>query len=139
MFQALKDTFLWGFCYEAKEAACMPRKPRRPCRYPGCNKLAEDGEQYCPEHKKLVDKQYDHFTRGYNGNKRYGSQWRKIRSRYVHKHPLCEECLKHGKCVPVEEVHHIIPISEGGTNDESNLMSLCRSCHEKIHDKHVVQ
>jgi hypothetical protein len=33
----------------------------------------------------------------------------------------------------VEEVHHIIPLSEGGTNDESNLMSLCRSCHEKIH------
>lgn len=113
----------------------MPRKPKRPCRYPGCRELCEDGEQYCPTHKKLMEKHYDNFTRGYNGHKRYGSQWRKIRTRYVHKQPLCEECLKHGRFVPVEEVHHIVPISEGGTNDESNLMSLCRSCHEKIHEK----
>ena len=37
--------------------------------------------------------------------------------------------------VTVEEVHHIVHISEGGTHDESNLMSLCRSCHERIHKK----
>lgn len=24
-------------------------------------------------------------------------------------------------------------ISQGGTNEESNLMSLCKSCHNKIH------
>lgn len=113
----------------------MPKKPKRPCRYPGCSSLAEDGEQYCPAHKKRMQQHYDHFTRGYNGHKRYGSQWRKIRTRYVKKHPLCEECLKHRRYVPVEEVHHIKPISEGGTNDEGNLMSLCRSCHEKIHKK----
>ena len=33
----------------------------------------------------------------------------------------------------VEEVHHILPLSRGGTNDEDNLMSLCKSCHSKIH------
>ena len=52
---------------------------------------------------------------------------------YVHKHPLCEMCLKQGRYVAVEEDHYIIPLAEGGSNDESNLMSLCRSCHEKIH------
>ena len=26
-----------------------------------------------------------------------------------------------------------VSLAEGGSNDESNLMSLCRSCHEKIH------
>ena len=41
--------------------------------------------------------------------------------------------MKNGRYVAVEEVHHIIPLAEGGTHDESNLMSLCRSCHEKIH------
>ncbi|MGO5312976.1 HNH endonuclease [Bilifractor sp. LCP21S3_A7] len=35
--------------------------------------------------------------------------------------------MKRGRYMPVEEVHHIIPISEGGTNDESNLESLCVS------------
>ncbi|MDD5880399.1 HNH endonuclease [Stecheria intestinalis] len=32
-------------------------------------------------------------------------------------------------------MNHILPLSEGGTNDESNLESLCWSCHKKIHGK----
>lgn len=35
--------------------------------------------------------------------------------------------------VPAQEVHHKIPISQGGTHARDNLMSLCRSCHTKIH------
>ncbi len=111
----------------------MPYSPRRGCAYGSCSKLAVAGSRYCEEHKKLTDKQYDSFTRGYDNSKRYGSQWRKIRSRYVKKHPLCEKCFAMGKYVHVDEVHHIIPLAEGGTNDESNLMSLCKSCHSKIH------
>ena len=34
-----------------------------------------------------------------------------------------------------KEVHHILPLSRGGTNNEDNLMSLCKSCHSKIHAK----
>lgn len=34
---------------------------------------------------------------------------------------------------PAEEVHHIIPLSQGGTHRNDNLMSLCQSCHTKIH------
>ena len=26
-----------------------------------------------------------------------------------------------------------VSLAEGGSDDESNLMSLCRSCHEKLH------
>jgi 5-methylcytosine-specific restriction endonuclease McrA len=33
-------------------------------------------------------------------------------------------------------VHHIIPISEGGTNDLDNLITLCHICHRKIDSKH---
>lgn len=32
-------------------------------------------------------------------------------------------------------VHHIIPVSQGGTNDESNLMLVCKECHHRIHKK----
>ena len=39
----------------------MPMKPKRPCSYPGCPKLV-DG-QYCEEHKKHVDKQYNKYGR----------------------------------------------------------------------------
>lgn len=48
-------------------------------------------------------------------------------------HPLCEQCLAAGVAVPVEEVHHKIPLSEGGTHDRGNLISLCKSCHSRIH------
>lgn len=111
----------------------MPMKPKHPYRSPGCANLCENGEQYCEEHKRLAERHYEKFTRGYSAGKRYGRSWKRLRDRYAHKHPLCERCLKEGRYVTVEEVHHIVPFSEGGANDESNLMSLCRSCHEKIH------
>jgi hypothetical protein len=44
----------------------MPRKPERPCRYPGCPNLCEGGEQYCDEHKALMERHYEKFTRGYS-------------------------------------------------------------------------
>ena len=51
----------------------------------------------------------------------------------VTEHPLCEMCLKEGRLTPVQEVHHILPVSKGGTHARENLMSLCQSCHTKIH------
>ena len=40
----------------------------------------------------------------------------------------CEDCGN-----PKECVHHIIPLSEGGNNDLSNLKALCTPCHRKYH------
>lgn len=36
------------------------------------------------------------------------------------------------------EVHHIIFRSQGGTDDESNLITLCEDCHSGIHDGTIV-
>ena len=30
-------------------------------------------------------------------------------------------------------VHHIVPLARGGTNQLSNLRTLCEDCHKKIH------
>ena len=109
----------------------MPRSPKKPCRWPGCPRLTD--RQYCPEHEKAARQQYDRFERSPDINKTYGRAWKRIRDRYASKHPLCERCLEEGRLTPVEEVHHILPVSRGGTHSESNLMSLCRSCHNKIH------
>ena len=68
-----------------------------------------------------------------DSNKKYGRAWKRIRDRYAAAHPLCEMCLKEGRLTPVEEVHHIVPLSQGGTHRNDNLMSLCQSCHTKIH------
>ncbi|WOC31870.1 MULTISPECIES: HNH endonuclease [Caproicibacterium] len=109
----------------------MPRKPKRPCSYPGCPNLT-DG-QYCEEHRRLAAQQYNKYTRSPDSNRKYGRAWKRIRDRYAAAHPLCERCLKEGRLTPVEEVHHIVPVSQGGDHRESNLMSLCQSCHTKIH------
>jgi len=42
----------------------------------------------------------------------------------------CQKCkTKKGKL----HVHHIVFRSDGGTNTPSNLITLCKSCHDKIH------
>ncbi len=109
----------------------MPRKPKRPCRYPGCANLT-DGT-YCAEHEQFARQRYERFVRGYDTHERYGRTWRKVRDRYITAHPLCEKCAKAGRFVRAVLVHHILPLAEGGTNGDDNLMSLCVSCHEKIH------
>ena len=109
----------------------MPYKPKKPCAYPGCPNLTY--ETYCEEHKRMMAKDYNKYQRSADHARKYGRGWKRIRDRYVKKNPLCERCLLEGRYTPVEEVHHIIPINRGGTNDEDNLMSVCRSCHNKIH------
>lgn len=108
----------------------MPMKPKRPCSYPGCPALVAG--RYCEEHQRVVDRQYEKCDRDPATRKRYGRSWQRIRSRYIAEHPLCEECEKTGKLMPVQEVHHRLPLSKGGTHDASNLMSLCTECHSRI-------
>lgn len=109
----------------------MPRKPKQPCAYPGCPRLS-DG-RYCEEHRKLVAQNYERYSRAPDVHRKYGSRWKRIRDHYAAAHPFCERCFANGILTPVDEVHHIVPVSRGGTHDPANLMSLCRSCHNKIH------
>lgn len=111
----------------------MPFKPKRPCSYPMCPRLT-DG-RYCKEHEKIINKQYEKYQRDPMTSKRYGKSWRVIRKKYVASHPFCELCLKEQRFVPVEVVHHILPVREGGTHNINNLMSLCNSCHSRLHSK----
>ncbi len=96
----------------------------------GCPKLKDS--RFCEEHAKEEAKRYERYQRDPEVKKRYGRTWKRIRDRYFAAHPLCEQCEKHGRITPAEEVHHIKPLSQGGTNDYANLMALCTSCHSEI-------
>lgn len=109
----------------------MPTKPKHPCSWPGCPNLTD--KAYCPEHMKAANKRYEKYRRDPQTRTRYGKTWQVIRNRYKAKHPLCEMCLNESRATPMDHVHHILPLREGGTNDESNLMSLCKACHSKVH------
>ena len=114
----------------AKEAKTIPKTPRKPCKYPKCPNLT-DG-QFCETHAKQDAQEYEKYRRDPETRKRYGRDWKRIRDRYIATHPLCELCQQNGRLTTAQEVHHIIPLVKGGTHDESNLMSLCPSCHSGI-------
>ena len=105
----------------------MPRKPKRPCSWPGCPNLTEG--RFCEEHQKEENRRYEKYGRDPAVRRRYGRAWKRIRDKYASEHPLCEQCLKEGRYVKTEEIHHKLPLSQGGTHERSNLIALCRSCH----------
>lgn len=111
----------------------MPRRPKRPCSHPGCPNLT-DG-RFCEEHQKEENKRYERYDRDPAIKRRYGRAWKRIRDSYAASHPMCEECLKNGIYVPTEEIHHKLPLSQGGTHNRENLIALCKSCHARIHAK----
>ena len=51
----------------------------------------------------------------------------------------CEDCsqpapfLRKSDSTPYLEVHHIIPLSQGGEDTLSNVIALCPNCHRKVH------
>ena len=109
----------------------MPYRPKRPCSYPGCPNLT-DG-RYCPEHKKIMDAQYDMRIRDKGAREFYIShEWKKLRRNFLIEHPFCEECHRQGRLTKATVVDHIIPIRQGGPAlDEGNLQALCASCHSR--------
>jgi len=108
----------------------VPQKPKSPCRFNGCSALTE--KPYCEKHKKVIDHRYNKYERDSNTYKRYSNIWRKTRQLYIKQYPVCELCERKNLLIPVQEVHHIVPLSQGGTHNENNLMGLCKSCHSRI-------
>jgi 5-methylcytosine-specific restriction enzyme A len=109
----------------------MPYRPKRPCSFPGCPRLTAG--RYCDEHQKLADQERQRYTRSPGDADRYGRDWRRISRCFLDDHPFCEMCRKEGRITEATIAHHVIPVKEGGTDDESNLMALCRPCHSRLH------
>ena len=49
------------------------------------------------------------------------------------KEPTCEQCGLNHHSRRFYEIHHKIPKTFGGTNDETNLIILCPNCHKQAH------
>src|SRR5699024_10444083 len=108
----------------------MPRKPKRPCSQPGCPELTH--EHFCDEHRKAEARRYERYQRDTNTAKRYGRAWITTRERYPSMNPLCEVVKRNSKLTSLQKAQHNLPLSRGGTHDESNLMSVCTPCHSSI-------
>jgi 5-methylcytosine-specific restriction enzyme A len=54
-----------------------------------------------------------------------------LRRRRLNKEPLCRMCKERGRVTEATEVDHIVPLSQGGTDDDSNTRNLCNDCHRQ--------
>ena len=63
--------------------------------------------------------------------KRYSDNWPEIRKQvYQRDNYTCQICNNQGGRL---NCHHLVSLSKGGTNEKSNLETLCQNCHEEIH------
>jgi 5-methylcytosine-specific restriction protein A len=42
---------------------------------------------------------------------------------------LCQPCLRDGRTSVGTQVDHIVPKSQGGSDDDGNLQCICSECH----------
>jgi 5-methylcytosine-specific restriction enzyme A len=93
-----------------------------PCAEPTCPELTRDSR--CPKHRR----RYPHHDQ--RSNERYGNpHYRKNRAKALERDGY--RCRFKG-CGSTNNlsVHHVIAIRDGGTNQVSNLVTLCRTHHE---------
>ena len=65
----------------------------------------------------------------------YPDNWEDRRKRVLERDDYeCQEC---GATDTTLQVHHITPISEGGSHSLDNLKTICRSCHASEHPQKI--
>jgi 5-methylcytosine-specific restriction protein A len=58
-----------------------------------------------------------------------GRAGQRDRAQVLAEEPFCRSCLGRGLEVGSNEVDHIVPLSEGGSDERSNKQALCVPCH----------
>jgi 5-methylcytosine-specific restriction protein A len=106
----------------------MPAKPPVPCRT--CKKSTVNDNKYCDTHQ---DNAVGWISRksAWQG-KGSTRQWRVKRARILKRdRGLCVKCLEEEIFTQATEVDHILNKASGGTEMDSNLMSLCKWHHNQ--------
>lgn len=110
----------------------MPQRPGKACRQSGCKQIVRDNKYqgYCEKHKDKAGWFRNERVKGNRHKRGYDSQWSKIRKLVLERDKgLCVPCYKNGRTTGATQVDHIKPKEHGGTDDLSNLQSICAACH----------
>lgn len=98
----------------------MANAPPRPCTYPLCPNLN------CTEHQVEAWRTRDRPT----VTRIRGRELQRRRARLFAASPWCVVCLQAGRRTRATIRDHIVPLAEGGTEDESNEQALCLDCSD---------
>lgn len=111
----------------------MPSRPARPCKHRGCRALVAGGKTYCDAHAAEEVKWKPDAERGSRHARGYGSHWQKLRAMVLARDCYvcrCAECRRLGRVREATEVDHVLPKSQGGTDDPANLSAINHDCHK---------
>lgn len=61
---------------------------------------------------------------------RAGQRQRKLR--LARSNGLCERCLDRGFTRLADKVDHIVPLAQGGSDEDDNTRNLCDDCHVAV-------
>lgn len=104
----------------------MPYAAPKPCSHPGCGALVRDGSSRCSQHPKPQWAKKPTATKRITGRK-----LQTLRAQLFSRCPLCTHCQQQGRTTLATQRDHIIPLAEGGTDDDDNTQGLCDACHEE--------
>jgi 5-methylcytosine-specific restriction protein A len=80
----------------------------------------------CPKREAWAESRRQRKTKRLTGR-----PWRRLRDQILERdNYLCQEHYRQGKLVAAAEVDHIVAVTAGGNDDESNLEAICTECHK---------
>jgi hypothetical protein len=98
----------------------MAMAPPRPCPVPKCGRLR------CTRHPVVAWRPADTPPIP----RIRGRQLQRMRARLFAASPWCVACLERGQHTRATIRDHVIPLGEGGLDDQTNEQPLCRDCSD---------
>jgi 5-methylcytosine-specific restriction protein A len=95
----------------------MPHTPPRIC--------AQCGRPGCTQHQRPA------FAHREPPARIRGRQLQRLRQQLFRDAPLCVDCLAHGRVTVATIRDHVVPLTEGGRDDDTNTQALCVECHDQ--------
>jgi len=107
----------------------MPTAPGHPC--PGCKQVIPRGVARCAACTETRDQAHGwHSRQGHQVTRLRGRALQKARQHLFRAEALCRLCRANGRYKPATVRDHIVPLAEGGTDDDANIQPLCRDCSD---------
>lgn len=96
----------------------------RYCLTIGCKRLVPSGR--CDEHGGATG-----GWKGLSPRRIRGRALQALRADLFRREPLCRVCQAEGRDTTATIRDHIVPLTEGGTEDATNIQPLCQSCSDR--------
>ncbi|AAO36630.1 HNH endonuclease (endogenous virus) [Clostridium phage phiCTC2B] len=112
-----------------------------------CGKVLDYTQKYCNDCSKKFEEQNRERYRHYKKNRKdkkeqrfyVSKEWTIIRDTVKQRdRGLCKLCLSKCNITYMDTVHHIEELKDCWDKrlDPGNLISLCESCHQKVHEEY---